>query len=194
MPSHTNTSSEPPSPINKEPLELDKIGFIIGMSASESEVTPDAVNAIARDIQNRIGRRTGSDAVEQRGFRDFFGTSVEIVCMLWHLLSENELVPEKGQLKHLLWTLYFFKVYPKQGPGCAALGGSGGAIDPKTLRKWVWPFSEAIADLHAEVVSIVCLSLITFHLACTFSSWKWSISHHHVLSCRVIVSHLADCF
>ena len=131
------------------------------MSAFEAEATPNAVNAIALDIQNRLRRRTRSNDMERRGFREFFGTSVEIVCMLWHLLVEHNLLPEGGKLKHLLWTLYFFKVYPKQGPGCAALGGSGGAIDPKTLRKWVWPFSDAIADLHAHVVS--CEGLYYHH-------------------------------
>ena len=91
--------------------------------------------------------------MEKRSFCDFFGTNIEIVCMLWHLLLDHNLLPESGKPKHLLWTLYFFKVYPKQGPGCSAVGGSGGAIDPKTLRKWVWQFCDAIADLHAHVVS-----------------------------------------
>jgi len=27
------------------------------------------------------------------------------------------------------------KVYPKQGPACSIVGGSSGAVDPKTLRK-----------------------------------------------------------
>ncbi len=40
------------------------------------------------------------------------------------------------------------KVYPKQGLGCAAVGGSErGAVDPRTHRKWVWKFIEAIAEL-----------------------------------------------
>ncbi len=55
--------------------------------------------------------------------------------------------------KHLLWTLYFLKVYPREGPGCAAVGGSRGAVDPKTMRKWVWLFLERIAELADEVVS-----------------------------------------
>jgi hypothetical protein len=47
------------------------------------------------------------------------------------------------------------KVYPRQAPGCSAVGGSGGAIDPKTMRKWVWLFIERIGELADEVVSVV---------------------------------------
>lgn len=76
------------------------------MLASEvTLVTPDVVNVAARDIQNRLGRCTGSDAMEKRSFREFFGTSVEIVCMIWHLLLEHDLLPESSMPKHLLWTL-----------------------------------------------------------------------------------------
>jgi hypothetical protein len=53
----------------------------------------------------------------------------------------------------------FLKVYPKQGPGCAAIGGSErGAVDPRTHRKWVWKFIEAIAKL----VNIVARIFVYF--------------------------------
>jgi hypothetical protein len=39
------------------------------------------------------------------------------------------------------------KVYPKQSPGCLAVGTSAGAVDPKTDRKWVWVFIDAVANL-----------------------------------------------
>ena len=44
-------------------------------------------------------------------------------------------------------------MYPLQAPGCAAVGASGGAVDPKTHRKWVWAYIEAIAI--AELVEVV---------------------------------------
>ncbi len=52
------------------------------------------------------------------------------------------------------------KVYPREGPGCAAVDGSRGAVDPKTMRKWVWLFLERIAELAEEVVSslLYCVS------------------------------------
>ena len=110
--------------------------------------------AAARDIQNRVSRVVGTDEMEDRHFREFFGTSISMVMMVWDLLVDHSLLPEKGLPKHLLWALYFLKVYPKQSPGCSVVGASAGAVDPKTFRKWVWAFIVAIAELVDEVVSI----------------------------------------
>jgi hypothetical protein len=110
--------------------------------------------AAARDIQNRVSRVVGTDEMEDRHFREFFGTSIGLVMMVWDLLVHHSLLPEKGLPKHLLWALYFLKVYPKQSPGCSVVGASAGAVDPKTFRKWVWAFIVAIAELVDEVVSI----------------------------------------
>ena len=110
--------------------------------------------AAARDIQNRVSRVVGTDEMEDRHFREFFGTSIGLVMMVWDLLVDHSLLPEKGLPKHLLWALYFLKVYPKQSPGCSVVGASAGAVDPKTFRKWVWAFIVAIAELVDEVVSI----------------------------------------
>jgi hypothetical protein len=57
--------------------------------------------------------------------------------MVWDMMEEGDLLPEKCKPKHLLWTLSFLKCYPKEGPDCIASGGSKGAIDPKTMQKWV---------------------------------------------------------
>jgi hypothetical protein len=73
--------------------------------------------------------------MEDRRFRGLFGARIEIVLKVWSMLLEDSLRPKKSKPKHLLWTLYFFKVYPREAPGCSAVGGSKGAIDPKTLRK-----------------------------------------------------------
>ena len=45
------------------------------------------------------------------------------------------------------------KVYPLQASGCAAVRASGGTVDPKTHRKWVWALIDAIAKLVDEVMS-----------------------------------------
>ena len=83
-------------------------------------------------------------------FCKIFGTRLPIVSiMLW----EEDLLPEGGSPKHLLWALHFLKVYPLQAPGCAAVGASGGAINPKTHQKWVWAFIEAVSELVDVVVS-----------------------------------------
>ena len=110
---------------------------------------------IARLIQNRASRRVGSDAREARRFREFFGTSVRVVGILWEFLVRDKLRPRGGRPWHLLWALYFLKVYAKEGPGCAVVGGAHGGVDPKTYRKWVWAFIEAISELVDLVVSFL---------------------------------------
>ena len=109
--------------------------------------------ALARDIQNQASRRVGAATTETRHFREFFGTSVLVVKKTWELLERDSLLPEGGRPKHLLWALHFMKVYPKQSPGCLAVGASAGAVDPKTHRKWVWAFIDAVANLDDVVVS-----------------------------------------
>jgi hypothetical protein len=65
-------------------------------------------------------------------FRELFGTKLRVVENVWFLLNELKLHPKGGLPKHLLWVLHFMKAYPLQAQGCAAVGGSGGAVDPKT--------------------------------------------------------------
>ena len=88
--------------------------------------------------------------------------------MLWQLLISHNLVPLCGQIIHMLWTLYFLKQYPTQDAGCAAVGGSGGAVDPKTLQKYVYPFICAIAYLENYVVSIsYCVQFLPLNYTLT---------------------------
>jgi hypothetical protein len=91
--------------------------------------------------------------MEDLHFCDVFGANISIMSMVWDMLMANGLCPEKSRPKHLLWALYFLKVYSKQSPGCLVVGASTGAVDPKTMRKWVWQFIENIADLADNVVS-----------------------------------------
>jgi hypothetical protein len=102
-----------------------------------------------RDIMRRFPCRpeAAGAATEARAFRETFGTPLHNVERVWFLLDGEELQPPGGCPKHLLWALHFLKVYPLQAPGCAAFGASGGAVDPKTHRKWVWAYIEAIAEL-----------------------------------------------
>ena len=109
---------------------------------------------LAMEIQNRATCRIGTDLMEARRFREFFGTSLVVVEQIWELLERESLLPDGCNPKHLLWALQFMKVYPKQSPGCSVVGGSGEAVDPKTHHKWVWMFLDAIAELSGEVVSI----------------------------------------
>lgn len=133
----------------------------------DSELTPDALTPddfmlIGKEVQNKSGRKLGGRMSEDRAFRDFFGVSAVVVVVLWRLLVDTGLLPDGGTPLHLLWTLYFFKVYPKQGPACSSAGGSKGAIDPKTWRKYIWPFVFRIADLVPVVVSFI----FVLHIFC----------------------------
>ena len=121
-------------------------------SIGPNDPLPD-FEKIARDIQNRVPSRVLSEKTEERLFREFFGTSVRLVNSLREFLVRDRFLPQGGRPQHLLWALYFMKVYPKQGPGCAVVGASQGAVDPKTHRKWVWAFIEAISELVDMVVS-----------------------------------------
>jgi hypothetical protein len=77
---------------------------------------------------------------------------VRVVENLWELVICNKLQPSGGRREHMLWVLYFMKVY-KQGPGCLVVGASASAGNPKTHHKWVWAFIDAIANLVDIVVS-----------------------------------------
>jgi hypothetical protein len=94
--------------------------------------------------------------MEDRRFHSLFGVRIEIVLKVWLMLWEDGLRPKKSKPKHLLWTLYFLKVYPREAHGCSDVGKSKGTIVPKTLQKWVWLFIERIAELADEVVCIFC--------------------------------------
>ena len=92
--------------------------------------------------------------MEDHHFRELFEARIGIVLHVWSTMKGGGFLPEKSRPMHLLWTLYFLKVYPREATGCSAIGSGGGAIDPKTLRKWVWLFIERIAELADKVVSI----------------------------------------
>ena len=68
----------------------------------KSAPTPDDFVWIGKEVQNKSGRSLGSAISEDRAFRDFFGTSSIIVCILWNLLADNNLIPGKGDIIHLL--------------------------------------------------------------------------------------------
>ena len=111
---------------------------------------------VGKDIQNKAGRPIGSVGTEDRNFREFFGAGPFVVAKLWILMMDQDLIPPDGEIEHLMWTLHFLKAYPRQGAVCSTVGGSSGAIDPKTFRKYMWPFIHAMANLESVVVSIDC--------------------------------------
>jgi hypothetical protein len=162
VPHNTTHNPDSPLPHPTPPLYPSTMSLTPSKSSDESSINsigpnkelPDFTD-IARDIQNRASCQVGSETTEARLFREFFGTSVRVVEILWQLVVHNKLRPRGGCLEHLLWMLYFLKVYPKQGLGCSVVGASAGAVDPKTHCKWVWAYIEAIAKLVDVVMSLL---------------------------------------
>ena len=118
----------------------------------ETEPKPNNFLMLGRELQNKRGP-PGSWASAEQDFREFFGAGCVVVAILWRMLGEHNLIPEGGKIVHLLWTLHFFRAYPKTGHACAVAGGLGGNIDSKTYRKYVWKFIYAIADAESIMVS-----------------------------------------
>ena len=88
-------------------------------------------------------------STEDRHFRALFGCCVNVVLRLWLLLIEYDLVPSGANIKHLLWTLMFLKVYPTD-PTMSRMTQA----DPKTLRKWINLFLDSICFLEPKVASV----------------------------------------
>ncbi len=97
----------------------------------------------AWDIMNKFPCPDTAASPKIFYFRETFRMRLPIVGKVWLMLWVEDLLPESGSPKHLIWALYFLKVHPLRAPGCAAVGTS--AIDPKTHRKWVWAFMDAVA-------------------------------------------------
>jgi hypothetical protein len=108
--------------------------------AEDKETDADVFFWEAQVIMNQSNKKIGTAAMKECRFRSFFGAQKEIVLKVRGMLGEGGLRPKNSEPKHLLWALYFLKVYTREGPGCSAVGGSKGTINPKTMRKWVWLF------------------------------------------------------
>ncbi len=123
----------------------------------ETEPLPEDFILIGKDIQNKSGQSIGSLLTEERAFREFYGTTAAVVAKLWSFLLQRDMIPEEGMANHIMWALFFMKAYPKEGVTCLTVGGVGGAIDRKILRKYIWPFIHKIAELLSAVVSFWCM-------------------------------------
>jgi len=84
-------------------------------------------------------------------------------------MTAHSLLPDGGQIVHMLWALYFMKVYPVGNVGSSQVGSDGGAVDPKTWRLYLWPFIRGIAGLEMHLVSTVRLQIIIICYSNCFS-------------------------
>jgi hypothetical protein len=76
-----------------------------------------------------------------RLFRAHFGISITVCASLWVMLTDHGL-PAGSNMSHCLWTLFFLKNYVCEDVACSRF-----KTTPKTFRKWVWIFIEAIGQL-----------------------------------------------
>ncbi len=80
------------------------------------------------------------------------------------MLTEHYLLPKDSGIVHMLWAMHFLCCYPKQEECCAAAGTQEkGAVDPKTWRKYIWPYIYALAELEHVVVSYLLCFIKLFH-------------------------------
>ena len=126
----------------------------IAIHANPTTVT--SVHRLGKLFMNRGPQKLGKlgkNSPEDTRFRAFYGASANAVLDAWNKLTLHALVPKGGWFFHLLWALMFMKLYGTESDMCANASGTCGAVDPKTLRKWVWPFIKALAELQYKVVS-----------------------------------------
>ena len=102
--------------------------------------------------------RSTSIKIHNRVFRAHFGAGWKTVAYVWKFLKEVEedISKEKNEMKksifekkHLLWCLYFFKLYTSEDTAAKSLG-----CTPKTYRKWTSICTKDIAFLYPFFVSI----------------------------------------
>ena len=131
---------------------------------------PTNINSVlimGKDMMNRGGKKLGSSAQngsEDRRFREVFGVSATVVFESWHRLLHYGLVPALGKFFHMMWAFMFMKLYNTETALCSYASGEG-AVDPKTFRKWVWPFIEALDELGYYVVSLFAAQCFCIYYA-----------------------------
>lgn len=107
----------------------------------------------------------GADEILKCGYTGFKGTFARrwmsafaarpLVCsMIWDKLDPFNTMPRGVHMRHLLWAMYFMKVYPSEHTGRAAVAFPPLIVDEKTWRKWIHTFVVAISFLEAEVVRV----------------------------------------
>ena len=111
--------------------------------------TVEDVMYYARFLMENDPFKHRAPAEEERAFRALFGCRAGVVLVLWNKLVNEDLLPKNGQMKHLLWTLAYCKVYGKWKSMRKLT-----QTNPKTLHKWIELFKKSIELLASDVVSL----------------------------------------
>ena len=115
-----------------------------------AELTLDDVLYFGRLVMENDPFKEKAPRSEDQAFRAMFGCSQVVVLTLYNKLVSNDLLPDGGSLKHLLWALMYAKQYGKWLTMRKLT-----STDPKTLRLWINRFFDAIASLEPVVVSVL---------------------------------------
>ena len=115
------------------------------------KVTVLDVLEVTREMWSRDNSENRSLGSEERDFRSMFGCGILVASKLWNILVRFGLLPERGELKHLMWTLCFLKTYAKS----SALAKLCRGADAKTIRYWNWQFILALSNLEPHIVSFL---------------------------------------
>jgi len=106
----------------------------------------------------------------------YFGATPDLVHALWKELVGSNNIPEKGELKHLLWALSFLKNYSTYSKYSTDYG-----VRENTFSKWIWLFIPAIARMKHLVSTFTVLHfnflILNMYCKCTIST----LTHSSVL-------------
>ena len=128
------------------------------------------IMAIARKMQGKDPMKEFSIATEDQDFRDIFGVGPMVALVSWKL--EYNLTPEEGTIWHFMWSLLFLKGNATKARNKINCVGA----DKKTMRKWIWQFVNAIANLEPYLVR-----------SSAFAHSSFSSPTHHVFFFLVMI-------
>jgi hypothetical protein len=109
-----------------------------------------------KDIQNKL-QTIGALSIEDRAFHKFCGMTAVVVSTLWRLLAAHDMIPAKSFAKHVDAILPL--CIPKARRYVLHGWCSGGAINPKTLQEYIWPFIYSVSNLEPDVVSVFTIHM-----------------------------------
>ena len=125
-------------------------------SIKKSVELEDELRHLGLTIIGKTPKRGSSVKQQDRLFRSHYGTGWAVAAFLWRLLEYYDGEKNVGQRKtrtmqkkHILWCLFFLKLYASEDVSAARMDCS-----PDTFRKWVWHVIKDIAFVEPFVVSI----------------------------------------
>lgn len=137
----------------------------VGVAAIVTTMTgpsPSNFIAVSQVLLRRKTKKASWNTTSNRRWMSAFGTKLEVCCYLWNKINPCETMSELGspEYVHLLWALFFLRVYDTEHNCANAAGG----VDEKTFRKWSHAFVEAISFLEYPVVGLEVCCILCFAL------------------------------